>query len=510
MRFQQKAIHDIAHMLGGNFKDKSDHELLDIYCSKKLEEAFSELVKRHINMVYTRCLRTLHNPDLAQDITQAVFIMFEKKSEEISKKKNVSGWLYKAAKFASIDALRVEMRKKNMEGELQERYAMIDDENRKKGSYSEYWPHIYEALDHLKERYRDVIVLKYLEGKSNQEIGQILGLSLKVVENCSARAIKKLQQWMSKKGISLSGLLLTQILLKEGVEAAPKTIVSSISTFSYQGAEVEVCNQFSFLIAKRGLKMMILKKSIYLSVGMISTSLIGATLWAYSGQGISRENNQVRQDQILVQKSSGIKPKKNFEEKLEHYREKVQEIFDEVLEVPDELLQKYPDYVNKKNIGIHRMLNRGAIGFEIKPMRGAAAYFSFSELSHKYSRHSQIGLENWRFKSGFAGGNFGTVLASNLDIAEVSINDLDPYFSIDFNSVYSEYRGNRRKWSKRPKAIVGSTYIIRAITEDEFDIVVALKVVEKDKYGLTMIWKILKKHPVPTNENFQQARELFR
>src|SRR6266436_5428346 len=53
----------------------SDFELLQAYARRGDEEAFTELVNRHINLVYSAAMRQAHDPQTASETTQSVFII---------------------------------------------------------------------------------------------------------------------------------------------------------------------------------------------------------------------------------------------------------------------------------------------------------------------------------------------------------------------------------------------------------------------------------------------------
>ena len=75
-----------------------DLELLRDYAEKGNETAFAKLVTRHLGFVYSSALRQVNNPDVAAEITQAVFTLLAQKSGQISKDTLLTGWLFKTTR----------------------------------------------------------------------------------------------------------------------------------------------------------------------------------------------------------------------------------------------------------------------------------------------------------------------------------------------------------------------------------------------------------------------------
>ncbi|HVU08685.1 MAG TPA: hypothetical protein VHG89_09105 [Verrucomicrobiae bacterium] len=77
--------------------EPDDLALLREYAANNSESAFAELVSRRVDFVYSAALRQTRNPDLAEEITQAVFILFAQKAGQISNKTILTGWLFTRA-----------------------------------------------------------------------------------------------------------------------------------------------------------------------------------------------------------------------------------------------------------------------------------------------------------------------------------------------------------------------------------------------------------------------------
>src|ERR1700733_7251544 len=94
-----------------------DMALLREYVQRNSEEAFAALVSRHINLVYSVALRQVRDPHLAEEITQAVFIILARKANSLGDKIILSGWLCRTASNVSANALTIQRRRQRREQE---------------------------------------------------------------------------------------------------------------------------------------------------------------------------------------------------------------------------------------------------------------------------------------------------------------------------------------------------------------------------------------------------------
>ena len=83
-----------------------DMELVREYARNRSEEAFATVVSQHVNLVYSVALRQLRDAHLAEEVTQAVFIILARKAASLGPKTILSAWLCRTAQFAAADASR--------------------------------------------------------------------------------------------------------------------------------------------------------------------------------------------------------------------------------------------------------------------------------------------------------------------------------------------------------------------------------------------------------------------
>src|SRR2546428_7770957 len=92
-----------------------DWELLQAYVTQHSETAFATLVQRHLNWVYSAALRQTGDRALAEDVTQAVFVLLARKAGHLRTGTLLTGWLFRTTGFVATRAMRTEYRRKRRE-----------------------------------------------------------------------------------------------------------------------------------------------------------------------------------------------------------------------------------------------------------------------------------------------------------------------------------------------------------------------------------------------------------
>ena len=205
-----------------------DAELLRRYVETRSEEAFAELVRRHVNLVYSAAMRQVGgDAHLAEDITQGVFGDFARKASSLSIRTSLAGWLYTSAHFAAAKSVRGEQRRRAREQEaqiMQETNANIGIEPR----WEQLRPVLDDAMHELPEPDRDVVLQRYFEGKPFLQIGAKLGLTENAARMRVERALEKLRTSLASRGIASTSAALASVLGAQAVSAAPATLAATV------------------------------------------------------------------------------------------------------------------------------------------------------------------------------------------------------------------------------------------------------------------------------------------
>jgi RNA polymerase sigma factor (sigma-70 family) len=214
-------------------KGLSDIELLDAYASSRSEEAFRELVVRHVDVIYSAAMRQLRNPHLAQEATQSAFITLAGKAGQLRRQTVIAGWLHRAVHFAALNLQRSEARRKHWEEEA----ATMNVPGEAEQSFQELaLPHVDGALAELSESDRDAIMLRFLQQKSLRDVAETLGTSEEAAKKRVSRALEKLRGLLARRGVAISAAVLAAGLSQMPVTAAPAALPATLATLAVNTA----------------------------------------------------------------------------------------------------------------------------------------------------------------------------------------------------------------------------------------------------------------------------------
>ena len=199
--------------------------LLQKYQSSGSDQAFTELVSQHVDLVYSVALRQVGEPDMAKEICQLVFIKLSEKAHTLDPKTILSGWLCRTARFICADHLKARYRREQREKE----YAM---QNHHTQSEDDIWealsPRLDAALAELSAADQDILALRFFEKKQFARIGLDLGINDVAAKMRVGRALEKLRKILAGKGITLTLAALGTLMMANAVRAVSSEVRGQI------------------------------------------------------------------------------------------------------------------------------------------------------------------------------------------------------------------------------------------------------------------------------------------
>jgi RNA polymerase sigma factor (sigma-70 family) len=199
-------------MAAETLADHSDRQLVERALAKRDEAAFQVIVCRHGPMVYRVCWRVLEHPQDAEDAFQATFLVLAQKLPTLRKDASLASWLHGIAHRVALKAkAEVAARRRRERLASQPSTRLPDDVT---------WGELRSALDgelsRLPDKWRQPLILCYLEGRTQEESANQLGWSKSTLRRRLAEARTALARRLKRRGIvlpaALSAVLLSDCL----------------------------------------------------------------------------------------------------------------------------------------------------------------------------------------------------------------------------------------------------------------------------------------------------------
>src|SRR5213594_3696712 len=190
----------------------TDTDLLRRYAEERSEDAFTELVRRHVDLVYSAALREARgDASLAEDITQAVFAELGRKATSLVRHPALAGWLYTCVRRMTANVRRAEDRRQRREQEAQTMNELSTSDP-SESVWQQVQPVLDDAMHELSEVDRTAVVLRFFEDRSLKEVGLALGLNENAARMRVERALEKLRDLLSRRGAKSTASTLTAAL----------------------------------------------------------------------------------------------------------------------------------------------------------------------------------------------------------------------------------------------------------------------------------------------------------
>ena len=208
---------------GPHLKDRSgvtDEELLGRYRRSRSSEDLAEISSRHWPMVFRTCLRLLGNDHDAEDATQSVFLALARRPEIV--RLSLVGGLHELGRAAASELFRSRRRRARREEKATRGGPSLGPHGTtpRPTDRNELQEELDVALGQLPDSLKQAVILRYLEGYSQEEAARQAGCTAVTMGWRSMKGLQKLRKILDRRGIGAAGGALVAFLATEAHSSA--------------------------------------------------------------------------------------------------------------------------------------------------------------------------------------------------------------------------------------------------------------------------------------------------
>ena len=204
-----------------------DRTLLDRYLAKRDEDAFRELVGRHLDFVHAVARRVTGNDELARDAAQLTFMKLAREAARVPRTLSLAAWLHRISRCAAVDLVRTEDRRRKRE-QLAQRNADTPMNTMPEPEWERLAPVIDEAVDSLPAADRELVLAKYYRNESFAGIAARFGWTEANARKRASRSLEKLRHSLVRRGLTTTAAALATALPLHAMPPAPASLVGKV------------------------------------------------------------------------------------------------------------------------------------------------------------------------------------------------------------------------------------------------------------------------------------------
>lgn len=196
------------------------------------EAALSALLDRHGPMVWATCSRILGDHHAAEDAFQAVFLVLVRRAGVLAVRQSLGPWLHAVARRVALKTRTSASRRRVRESRVSVSERVEDPAT----PVDDVVLAVHEEVTRLPAKYRDPIVLCYLEGRTHDETAATLGWPVGTVRGRLARARDLLRARLARRGLGPDGSSPIAILAPLRMQAPPESVCAMTIEIALRGA----------------------------------------------------------------------------------------------------------------------------------------------------------------------------------------------------------------------------------------------------------------------------------
>jgi RNA polymerase sigma factor (sigma-70 family) len=249
----------------------SDGQLLECYVRRREEAAFAALVRRHGPMVWGVCRRVLASHQDAEDAFQATFVVLVRRAASVVPRDMVANWLYGVAHQTALKARQTTARRLAREKQVP---AMPEPVAEPQALWDDLQPRLDQELSRLPDKYRAVIVLCDLSGKTRKEAARQLRVPEGTVASRLAAARALLARRLSRTGLAVPGAALGAMLVAHSASAG---VPAGVAATALRAAVTGTIAPRAAALADAVVKAMLLRKIKVASAVLVTLAALAAS-----------------------------------------------------------------------------------------------------------------------------------------------------------------------------------------------------------------------------------------
>ena len=245
--------------------EASDQDLVEEYAATRSAEVFNRIVERHGPMVLHTSHRLVGNWHDAEDVTQAVFLVLAQRASSV--KSTLAGWLYKVARDVSLQMLRARARRTRREEVAVRRQATPNPKTE-----NDLREELDLVLVQLPDRMREAVVLRYFEGRGQEEAARMAGCDNGTLSRRCTQGLSRLGSLLSRRGVVVAPAVLGAFLVNQSAGTLSAATLSTLGGIGVGGA----ASAQASLLAKGAIHAMFWAKAKLCAAVVAVATVVGA------------------------------------------------------------------------------------------------------------------------------------------------------------------------------------------------------------------------------------------
>ena len=282
----------------------SDWPELQQFVRDGSQSAFGRIVARYVNLVYSAARRQVRSEALAEDVTQAVFLILSRKAAVLRENVILSAWLLRTTRYAANNAVRSERRRQKHEQEASRMRPIVTNPNDQQPQWEHVAPMLDEAMDAMRQTDREALVLRFFNRQTVREVGEQLGISEDAAKQRISRAVDRLGDLLKRRGVAIGSAALAVHVEAGAVITAPAHVAASVASASAAASSIAT----GAMAAMNLLRLKAIAAAVLLCVGVATIAAVATTTKTVKPTPTPRPQAMAQTPVILVAATQATQP----------------------------------------------------------------------------------------------------------------------------------------------------------------------------------------------------------